>query len=315
MIMLDAVVSFMTKLYTATTNDIMSALVLSSTVTIPIFIFLVSTTLYYIPIPGRQASAMIGRLGDTSNEVWQKVKNLFANKKYVDIQDEEEKFDIKCKRLRLPFNYQEYKSSISTGLKMVLLSIPIIFLGLVIEIKALAITGGLVFVLGILTSMYKPIIVSSKSKQLNISIEKDILQLLYLYKYSDKQKSFHKTIEDFLPDSNSLRVDMNMLLSDINSVGEEEALSRWASRSGMRDISEFVNIIKSSKIGNLEVLIVNLSILERSVKLKKINRMNRESNTKFAMLMGCVVIASAAISLLFIAPIVIEIIQGMMIFE
>lgn len=300
-------------------DDVVTALLVFSLLIFAWLIFFLMSIIS-IGVPSRQELYLINKLSDISNRLEYKALNV--KEKSIETEKKREMYEkdtILYNRLRLDITPDEYTGitvfNIVIGLiMMVVLMVITIVINNIIP-NPLLLVFLMVASLGAgLTRMFKlQILIFRKYNQLNEDILDDLYMFLSVYQYSDISNFYH-FIRDYQPTSNSLKVDLSMLLSDLNGgIPIPDALDSMTKRINIQEVHQFGTIVKSNLTGQIgkDEYRMNIKELTRTLGEKLQQKADKKFGKQILSFAIVMMIGFSAAAMLGIIDKVLEIEKGM----
>lgn len=196
------------------------------------------------------------------------IKNLSSSQEKK--QKEIDFFNLTAKRMGMDIDYAENQRRIGSTIPMavMLFSLGVIIMLMMMSLEK-TLLGLLIFILCSIGSVLIPfkynIQMRRNLKPYKNDVYKDLSRLIELFIYTDAKRGFEGTVEDFLPDSNALKVDLQMYLSDVTTYERNDALDKLNDRMNNKQFTTFCSHIKSAETLEPEQIVFSIMSLNNDV--------------------------------------------------
>ena len=224
-------------------------------------------------IPTRTELAHINRISNISKNIEYSILNVEELPR--EEAEKRKRTDIELARLRINLLPEEIKPKIILN---IIIGVGIFMAGIIIGIVIMKQVnkpiGLIVCLASIVASIYKAfsfqILKFRRTRALNRDLITDLYKYVTVYQYVPKTTNRFNFIKKYLPQSNSLKVDFSMLLSDMNTLGELDALDEFARRINIKEFYQFSIILKSMVSGFISEESFSVQITTLAQKLEEI---------------------------------------------
>lgn len=202
-----------------------------------------------------------------------------------------EEFEMRAYRVGLDVTYAEYLVGEATLIPKLIVRIVLLSMGTIpagIFLMSMLVSPALIMPIGMFFGLFMALTFSimiistpmtqiqEKEKKLKKGIKEELSRFLTNYIYAPKKGGLYKIITNYLDLAGPLKRDLEIFLTDCETLDENEALNLLSERVGIPEMNTMITAIKTiSDSGDSSILINTLMDMERKFQ-ENVNAMRKK---------------------------------------